>query len=68
MNAWVCALLILVAGSLGSVVNALLTDNGFVLPRQQSGVWCPGALSNVLIGAFAAFSSWFSMDQARPST
>jgi len=40
------------------VVNALLTDNGFALPRKESGVWCPGAISNILIGAFAAFSSW----------
>jgi hypothetical protein len=58
MNPWVCALLIAIAGALGGVVNALLSDNGFALPRRVSGVWCPGAISNVLVGAFAAFSSW----------
>jgi hypothetical protein len=58
MNPWVCALLIATAGAVGGVVNALLSDNGFALPRRESGVWCPGAISNVLIGAFAAFSSW----------
>ena len=58
MNPWVCALLIAIAGAFGGVVNALLTDNGFALPRRVSGVWCPGAVSNILVGAFAAFSSW----------
>jgi len=58
MNPWVCALLIATAGALGGVVNALISDNGFALPRRVAGVWCPGAVSNILIGAFAAFSSW----------
>lgn len=58
MNPWLCALLITIAGAVGGVVNALLSDNGFALPRRESGVWCPGAISNILIGAFAAFSSW----------
>jgi hypothetical protein len=58
MNPWVCALLVATAGAFGGVVNALLSDNGFALPRRESGVWCPGAISNVLVGAFAAFSSW----------
>jgi hypothetical protein len=58
MNAWWCASLISMFGGFGGVVNALMTDNGFALPRKESGVWCPGAISNILIGAFAAFSSW----------
>src|SRR5713226_9441741 len=58
MNPWACALLITVAGAVGGVVNALLSDNGFALPRRESGVWCPGAISNILVGGFAAFSSW----------
>ena len=58
MNPWWCASLISIFGGLGGVVNALLSDNGFALPRKESGVWCPGAISNVLIGALAAFSSW----------
>ena len=49
MNPWLCALLITVAGAIGGVVNALLSDNGFALPRRESGVWCPGAISNILI-------------------
>jgi hypothetical protein len=58
MNPWTCALLIALAGGFGGVINAFITDNGFPLPRRESGVWCPGAISNVLIGAFAAFASW----------
>ena len=58
MNPWVCALLVGIAGACGGLVNALLSDNGFAIPRQESGVWCPGAISNILVGAFAAFSSW----------
>lgn len=58
MNPWWCAFLISIFGGLGGVVNALLSDNGFALPRKESGVWCPGAISNVVIGALAAFASW----------
>jgi hypothetical protein len=58
MNPWVCASLIAGFGGLGGVVNALMSDNGFALPREESGVWCPGAITNILVGSFAAFSSW----------
>ena len=58
MNPWVCASLIALFGGLGGVVNAFLSDNGFAVPRKESGVWCPGAISNILVGGFAAFSSW----------
>src|SRR5215467_12678120 len=58
MNPWWCASLISIFGGIGGIVNALLSDNGFALPRKESGVWCPGAISNVLIGALAAFASW----------
>ena len=58
MNPWVCAFLIAFAGAWGGVVNALLTDNRFPLPRKESGVVCPGAVTNILVGAFAALSSW----------
>lgn len=58
MNPWTCAALIALAGALGGTINALLTDNGFVLPRREFRIWCPGFISNVLVGAFSAFSSW----------
>jgi hypothetical protein len=58
MDPWMCASLILAAGALGGVVNALITDNGFALPKVRRGIWCPGFVANLLVGAFAAFASW----------
>jgi uncharacterized YccA/Bax inhibitor family protein len=59
MNPWICALLISTAGAVGGVINALLTDNKFFLPRKEkNGIICPGIISNIFIGATAAFSSW----------
>jgi len=58
MNPWTCALLITVAGAIGGAVNALLTDRGIVTPRIMRGILYPGFFSNLLIGAFSAFSSW----------
>ncbi|WEA00092.1 hypothetical protein [Mucilaginibacter sp. SJ] len=58
MNPWICALLISLAGMVGGVVNALLTDNKFIVPKLKNGILCPGFLSNILIGATSAFSSW----------
>jgi hypothetical protein len=58
MNPWICASLISIAGAVGGVVNALLTDNGFILPRRVHEIWCPGFLSNMVIGTFSAIASW----------
>ena len=58
MHPWSCAALIVIAGAVGGFVNALVSNNGFALPRRVKGVVCPGALSTVFIGAFAAFASW----------
>lgn len=60
MNPWQCALLVASAGGVGGVLNALLTENGFILPRKERGILCPGFISNVLVGALAAFTSWAS--------
>jgi hypothetical protein len=60
MNPWMCALTVLGSGAVGGVVNALLSDNGFILPRRVKEILCPGFLSNVLVGALAAFTSWAS--------
>jgi hypothetical protein len=57
--------LVFLAGALGGVVNALLSDNGFILPKKipangSTGavIWRPGYLGNILIGAVAAVISW----------
>jgi hypothetical protein len=58
MNPLFCILLVFSAGALGGMANALLSGNGFPLPRLEKGVWCPGALSNIAVGAISALSSW----------
>jgi hypothetical protein len=60
MNPWMCAVAVLASGAVGGVVNALLSDNGFIMPRRVKEILCPGFLSNVLVGALAAFTSWAS--------
>ncbi|MBD2121349.1 hypothetical protein [Trichocoleus sp. FACHB-262] len=51
-----------VAGAIGGVVNALLTDNGFVWPyvEQVNGIRItrPGFIGNIFISAVAAVISW----------
>ena len=32
---WKIILIIFVAGAIGGVINALLTDNGFILPKSE---------------------------------
>jgi hypothetical protein len=53
---------VLVSGAVGGVVNALISNNGFPLPKrvQVDGidVLRPGVLGNVLMGGVAAVISW----------
>jgi membrane associated rhomboid family serine protease len=58
MNPWICFLLIGISGAVGGIVNALMTDNGFMLPRIRNTVLCPGFMTNLIIGAAAALASW----------
>lgn len=58
MNPWICVLLISLAGMIGGTINALLTDNKFIMPKLKNGILCPGFLSNVLIGTVSALLSW----------
>jgi hypothetical protein len=60
---WSMLVWVLIAGAVGGVVNALMTDNGFVLPKSEkvndtTSIWRPGYLGNVLVGAVAAVVSW----------
>ena len=56
-------MLVLLAGAVGGAVNALMTDNGFLLPKSEttlSGatILRPGYVGNMLIGGVAALVSW----------
>jgi hypothetical protein len=54
MNPWYCAALIGIAGAAGGLTSALMSAYGFALPRRIEGIWCPGAISTILLGGFAA--------------
>jgi hypothetical protein len=60
MLIWTILATIFLAGAIGGVINALMTDNGFVLPKfeKTNGILRPGLLGNVLIGAVASIVSW----------
>src|SRR4051812_11167068 len=62
MSIWILLLVIALAGAIGGIVNALLTDNGFLLPRtevsDQIKIVRPGFLGNIIISAVAAAISW----------
>jgi hypothetical protein len=59
---WLITIAIIIAGASGGVINALLSDSGFIAPGwyEEAGnrIWKPGVLGNMLLGAAAAFISW----------
>jgi len=61
-NIWFLLLYISLAGSVGGIVNALLSENGFIMPKTEhvegTKIIRPGMIGNILIGAVAAGVSW----------
>jgi|SRR5262245_31576799 len=62
MSLWVLLAIVSAAGAVGGVINALLTENGFILPKPEAvengSIIRPGIIGNILIGAAAATISW----------
>ena len=58
MSLWSILAVIGVAGAVGGAVNALLSDNGFLLPKLEDGIMRPGYIGNMFISAIAAVISW----------
>lgn len=58
MSIWVYVVAIFVAGVVGGIANAFLSDNGFVLPKSTGGIMQAGGLGNAFIGGVAAVVSW----------
>jgi len=50
------------AGAVGGIINALISDNGFVLPKKETSdkisIIRPGFSGNILTGGVAALVSW----------
>ena len=60
---WLMLLYVFVAGGVGGIVNALMTDNGFILPKSEAvegnmTILRPGWIGNALIGGVGAVVSW----------
>jgi hypothetical protein len=56
---------IFVAGAIGDIVNAVLSDNKFLLPHTEtvdsnsrSGIVLPGLIANAMVSGVAAVLSW----------
>jgi hypothetical protein len=63
VSMWLILLYVFLAGAVGGAVNALMTDNGFILPKSEdvdgkTTLLRPGYLGNILIGAVGAVVSW----------
>ena len=62
MSMWILLLIVFIAGAVGGIVNALLSDNGFILPKPEKTstgqIIRPGFLGNVIISGVAACISW----------
>jgi hypothetical protein len=54
--------IILASGAAGGIINAIMSDNGFIKPREEIvenvAIVRPGIAGNILLGAVAAFISW----------
>jgi hypothetical protein len=54
--------IVMLSGAVGGIVNALVSDNGFVRPSEETTddvvIIRPGFAGNILLGAVAAFISW----------
>ena len=54
--------IILLGGAFGGIINAIVSDNGFIKPREETvdnvTIVRPGFAGNMLLGAVAAFISW----------
>ncbi len=62
MSLWLILVIICIAGGIGGVVNALLSNNGFIKPVtvqvDQLTIIRPGVIGNILISGVAAGISW----------
>jgi hypothetical protein len=59
---WLMLGIICIAGAIGGIINAMLTDQGFVTPSKEKNedikIYRPGFLGNILTGSIAAGISW----------
>lgn len=62
LSIWIPLGIVVLGGAVGGVINAIISDNGFIVPREETienvSIFRPGIIGNVFLGAVAAFVSW----------
>lgn len=62
MSVWIPLAVIILSGAVGGIINAIISDNGFIKPREETidnvTIVRPGVAGNILLGSVAAFISW----------
>lgn len=58
MTILICLIALFVAGAIGGILNTLLSDNRFVLPKKVGSIILPGSIGNIFIGGISAMLSW----------
>jgi hypothetical protein len=62
MPFWIPMGIVVLGGAVGGIINAIISDNGFIFPREETienvCIVRPGVIGNVLLGAVASFVSW----------
>ena len=54
--------IVMLSGAAGGIINALVSDNGFIIPSEETvegaSIIRPGFAGNIFLGAVCAFISW----------
>ena len=62
MFLWLLLCIVFIAGAVGGLVNALISENGFWGWKKEKvdsrTIWRPGIAGNMLVSGIAAFVSW----------
>ncbi len=62
MSLLIVLVAILLSGAVGGIFNAIISDNGFIWPREENvnnvSIFRPGFIGNIILGAVASFISW----------
>ncbi|GAC1404154.1 MAG: hypothetical protein NVSMB49_22430 [Ktedonobacteraceae bacterium] len=68
MSIWVVIGIVCLAGAIGGLVNSFSSDDGPKIPTNEAGIFLPGFISHVFLGAVAAGLSWALYGPASQAT
>ncbi len=58
MSIWAVLGIVCLAGAIGGLINSYTSDDSLRLPMREAGVFLPGFIIHVFLGAAAAGLSW----------